>query len=309
MEPLFPGPLRPDATIGIIAPSGAPETATLEKGIVKIEAQGYTVRRAANLTEKTHFTAGTGRTRLEETVRLFLDHNIDAIICARGGDGGIHLLPDLIRKLNGVTPKPFVGYSDITLLQLGLFQAYGWVTFSGPMVATELGANTLSDHAEHRYWQMLTSSPEQWDLTPPDQSDLGSIRSGTARGTLLGGCLSIICALLGSTHFPDMRNAILIIEDTDEEPRHIDRMLHQLRLNGIYDQIGGMVLGQFTNCFPEDSTANFSLRELVLDATDGYNFPILMNYPYGHHTPELMTLPLGAPVRMNTDPPGLFLNF
>lgn len=307
MPTKFPQPLQPNATIGVIAPSGSPDPENLEKGIHKIEAQGYRVRKAANLGTKTHFTAGTYQSRMEESLRLFLDENIDGIICARGGDGGIHLLPEFVNALQDIQPVPFIGYSDITLFQLALYKAYRWVTFSGPMVATELGAASLTEQSEQHYWELLTSPPDQWKLTPRADHNVEVLRDGEAEGPLLGGCLALVCTLLGTEHLPEMDRAVLIVEDIDEEPRHIDRMLHQLRLNGIFGRVSGLILGQFQGCFPEDPADDFTLRELVLHATRGYDFPILTNFPYGHATPDRLTIPIGAPIRLTTNPLNLKL--
>ncbi len=302
MPPIFPPPLPPNATIGIIAPSGAPNPEDLKKGIRKLESRGYTVRKAANLETQTHFTAGTYQARLNESLELFRDEAVDGILCARGGDGGIHLLPEFIDQLGDIPPKPFAGYSDITLLQLALYKARSWVTFSGPMAATELGAGTLTESAEAHYWKMLTAPADHWNLTPRKDHNVEVLREGEAHGPLLGGCLALVCALLGTDHLPDMAGAILIIEDIDEEPRHIDRMLHQLRLNGVFDKISGLIMGQFKGCFPDDPDGDFTLRELVLGATQNRDFPILTNFPYGHATPDRLTIPIGAPVQLTTEP-------
>jgi len=302
MPSQFPSPLKPDDMIGIVAPSSASPSEDLEKGITRLQQLGYRTKSAGNLTTKSHFLAGDSATRLRETLSMLNDPEVDGIFCARGGDGSIQLLPDFIDSLQSSTPKIFVGYSDITLLQLALSQRYGWVTFSGPMITTEIGTGSITRESEDHLWHLLTTPPAEWDLFPFGASEVESWRDGSASGPLLGGCLALICALLGSRHLPDFENAVLIIEDTDESPRRIDRMLHQLRLNGIYDQINGMIVGRFEGCFPDDPSEDFTLQELVMNATQDYNFPILANFPYGHQTPRRLTVPLGAPVQFSTSP-------
>jgi len=307
MPQIYPQPLPPKGCIGLIAPSSGTKESDLEEGIAYLVQQGYRVKTAGNVTTRTHFLAGGSQTRLQETAALFNDDEVDAVFAARGGWGANHLLPDLLEQLDGSSPKPFVGYSDITVLQLALYKEFGWVTFSGPMVTTEFGQKKISADAENHFWDLLTQPPVVWDLNPSSNWGLDIWKEGNAKGLLLGGCLTLVCSLLGTPHFPDMNDAVLVIEETEEKPRTIDRMLHQLRLAGVFDQISGMIVGQFIDCFPENPSENFTLRELVVEATAGYNFPILANYPYGHNLRDFLTLPIGSTIQMTTSPPQLSL--
>ncbi len=302
MQPVIPTPLQPGGTIGLAAPSSGADQEELEPGIDYFKQKGYEVQVAGNVTTRTHFTAGDTDTRLEEFVKLFQDDEVDAVLCVRGGDGAIHLLPELLDRLRDLEPKPFCGYSDITLLQLALYKQFGWVSFSGPMVATEFSLCTVSDYAETHFWSLLTQAPMFWNMNPEPGWETEIWRKGTADGPLLGGCLSLICALLGTAYLPDLSNAILVIEDTEEEPKSIDRMLHHLRLAGVFEQISGLLVGQFIGCFPSEASADFTLQEVVMNATRGYEFPILANYPYGHNLPNRLTLPLGVWLRFSTSP-------
>ena len=303
MEPQFPTPLQAGDTIGIIAPSSAADSQDVQTGIQYLEKRGYAVKTAANLSRKTHFLAGPRDVRLRESLRIIQDDTVDAVMCVRGGDGAIHLFPDFLDALADVPPKPLIGYSDITLLQLALYQKYRWVTFSGPMLASDLAPEALIPDSEQHLWDILSTPHDQWHFTPPGETKPEVWHSGEAFGPLLGGCLALVCASLGSPYLPDFTGAILVIEDIDESPRHVDRMLHQLRINGIFDQISGMVAGQFRGCFPDDPDEDFTLREIVEFATRGYDFPILGNFPYGHGTPDRLTIPIGAPVYISTEPP------
>ncbi|HKJ69361.1 MAG TPA: LD-carboxypeptidase [bacterium] len=302
MQPIIPRPLQPGGTIGIVAPASGADQDELQPGIEYFGQKGYTVQVAPNVTSRTHFTAGNRQSRLEALVNMFQDEDVEAVLCARGGDGAIHLLPDLLDRLSDTEPKPFCGYSDITLLQLALYERFGWVSFSGPMVATEFSRDILSDYAETHFWSLLTQTPMFWNLTPEPGWETKVWRAGSANGPLLGGCLSLICALLGTDYLPDFSEAVLVIEDTEEEPKSIDRMLHQLRLAGIFGKISGLLVGQFINCFPSDESADFTLQELIMSAARGFDFPILANYPYGHNLPDRLTLPLGVRLRFDTSP-------
>jgi len=302
MSPLFPSLLKKGSTIGVVAPSSSSDQDELDAGLERLYKLGYKTKLAANLTTKTHFLAGDNNTRLNETVKMLRDESVDAVFCARGGDGAIHLIPEFVEQMKDSKPKIFLGYSDITLLQLVLYKYYNWVTFSGPMISTELGPENLTEDAEKHLWDTLTKPSNQWDLNPKEEHSVEVWRKGSAQGPLVGGCLALVTALLGSQHMPDMSGTILIIEDIDETPRHVDRMLHRLRIAGIFEQISGMIVGQFRGCFPDDPEEDFTLKELVLNATQKYDFPILGNYPYGHKTPERFTIPIGVPIQMETEP-------
>lgn len=302
MPPTYPPPLPPKATIGIVAPSGPADPDDLERGLSFLHNLGYQTILASNLTEKEGFTAGSKQTRIDEFIRMFEDDSVEAVFCARGGDGAIHLIPEIIDRLKNCPPKIFLGYSDITLLQLAIYRHLGWVTFSGPMVATEFGAKEITDHAQDHLWKLLTTLHKDWNLIPNPEHNIEIWRYGSGAGPLLGGCLALVTSLLGSSYLPDFQDAILVIEDTDETSERIDRMLHQLRISGIFAQISGMIVGQFKNCFPENSSAVTSIGAIVMNAVSGYDFPVIGNIPYGHHTPEFLTLPIGAKIRLETSP-------
>jgi len=309
MQPQFPRPLQPGDTIGIIAPSSAAEQSDIDAGVEVLREQDFQVRLAENLTQKSHFLAGPRETRLQESLDMFTDESVDGVLCVRGGDGAVHLLPEFLDALENVPPKPFIGYSDITLLQLALYHRFGWVTFSGPMLASDLGPESILPESQEHFWNTVTQQHEQWEFEPVGETRPESWRPGEASGPLVGGCLALVCVLLGSPYLPDFEDAILIVEDIDESPRHVDRMLHQLRINGIYDKINGMIVGQFKGSFPENPDEDFTLQEIVLGATRGYDFPIIGNFPYGHATPDRLTIPLGAPVEIDAVSTHLKMSF
>ncbi|MBD3275746.1 MAG: hypothetical protein GF372_10560, partial [Candidatus Marinimicrobia bacterium] len=224
------------------------------------------------------------------------------------GDGAIHLLPELLEELEGSQPKPFIGYSDITLFQLALYKQFGWVSFSGPMLTTELADDSLSKESRDHLWSLVMKPPHMWNLNPPLKDNITILREGKASGILLGGCLSLICALLGSPYVPDFKDAVLIIEDVDETPKSIDRMLQHLRISGIFESIQGLILGSFSGCFQGEFKSKSGLYEIVMNATEGYSFPIIADYPYGHSLRDRLTIPIGAPIKFRTDPLDIAIN-
>ncbi len=304
---VLPPPLPPNGTIGIVAPGAPADVDSLENGISRIESEGFQVRPAGNLRSSHGFTAGSRPERLRELIRLFSDPDVDAIICARGGQGAIHLVSSLVRQLEDVSPKRFIGYSDVTVLQMGLLSRLGWITFSGPMVATEFGTDALTPEAERQFWSALGKAPEKDAFFLEPGRPLSVWHPGEATGPLIGGCLSLVCSLIGTPFFPDPTGCVLLLEEVDEAPYRIDRMLYQIRLAGVFERIDGLVLGNFSHCFDEDGSEEVTLRRLVEDATTGHDVPIIADFPYGHHTPAFRTVPFGAPVHLQTAPPELSL--
>ncbi len=298
----FPNTIGPGSTIGIAAPSGPVHPQLLQEGLKKLHHHGFKTRLAGNLSEKNHFLAGDRESRLQHTLALFKDDSVDAVLCARGGDGAVHLLPEFLDELSATDLKAFVGYSDITMLQMALYERFRWVSFSGPMLVTEMADDSLSGESINHLKSVLMKPLYMWNIQPPQTDDVQVLREGAAEGILLGGCLSLLCAMLGTPYLPDFKDAVLIIEDIDETPRSIDRMLQQLRIAGIFEKISGLILGHFAGCFPLVPGSDFTLEELVQSATRGYDFPVIADYPYGHQLRDRLTMPLGAMVRLQTQP-------
>ncbi len=303
-----PPPLPPGGTIGVIAPGGPVDAGKLERGMNRLRSKEYTIRRAENLDSENGFTAGTREERLRGTLRILQDPEVDTVICARGGQGTLHLVPDLVDALDDEPSKRISGYSDVTVLQMALLNQPGWVTFSGPMISTEWSGDRLSANAQQQFWNMLCSDPGEWtlDLEPNHEPEVW--REGAASGRLFGGCLSMVCSLLGTSFFPNPSGKVLLLEEVNEAPYRIDRMLHHLRYAGVFDAIDGLVLGRFSGCFSEEDPEHVFLRQLIHEASRGSSFPILADVPYGHDSPSFRTFPIGAKIRLQTDPVRLNIN-
>jgi len=127
-------------------------------------------------------------------------------------------------------------------------------------------------------------------------------RPGVAQGPLLGGCLTLVSSLIGTPYCPDLSGAILVLEDVGEKGHRLDRLLCHLKLAGVFEKISGLILGQFNNCFPKNPARSFTLQELLNDIIGEYDFPVITNLAYGHVRKRL-TLPLGATVKLSTNPP------
>ncbi|HDP67297.1 MAG TPA: LD-carboxypeptidase [Candidatus Marinimicrobia bacterium] len=297
----FPKPLSWGATIGVIAPASAAHRKQTRAGLDYLEQRGFAVKTAPNLTRGKFYLAGDDAHRLKWLEEFILDPGIEAIICVRGGYGVLRIIDKInYWRLAAIPPKMIVGYSDITALQMAFMRKLGWVGYTGPMVAPDMSGE-FDTYSEQWLWKVLMGHPYPLTLENPPGEKIGVYREGSAKGTLVGGCLSLITPLLGTEYMPDLRGAVLVIEDIGEKTYHLDKHLHMLRIHGVFEQISGLILGHFVNCFPRNPRRSFTMEELLNEILRDYDFPVVTNFAYGHIKKRL-TLPLGARVRLNTSP-------
>jgi muramoyltetrapeptide carboxypeptidase len=229
---------------------------------------------------------------------MLRDPRIRAIMALRGGYGTPRLLDRIDYSAVRRDPKIVVGYSDITALQLALFRKAGLVSFSGPLGAVEF-AGAPDPQTEESFWRLVTSRRTRGRLPLPEDHPLLTRQVGIGEGPLLGGCLSLVVALLGTPFSPDYRGAVLALEDVHEQFHRLDRMLTQLRLAGVMGRASGFLLGQFTQASAADPAHPFHDLEAVFQSVmKGVPGPILDGFPYGH-VPRKVTLPWGIPVRVD----------
>lgn len=269
----------------------------LNQGVRYLESCGYRVKLGSAVHEQHGYLAGEDVRRIQDLNAMFLDPEVRAVFSVRGGYGTPRILHLLDYRAIRENPKILVGYSDITALQLAIFQRTGMVTFSGPMVAVEM-AKGIDPFTESHFWRMLTEDSSGLKLEA--QGPGASVKSGRAEGRLLGGCLSLIGSLVGSAYLPDFKDAILFVEDIGEEPYKIDRHLSHLRLAGILDKISGLVCGHFVDCEPKGDSPSLTLDEVIADFAAELPIPVLRNLPYGHIDVKY-TLPLGVEARLDAD--------
>ncbi len=302
MKPNKPRPLQPGDRIAVVAPSGPVVPERLKAGMAYLEGRGYVVRPGKHLFDCHHYLAGCDADRAADLLEAFADPQIRAVFCARGGYGTGRLLDRLDYDQIAAHPKIILGFSDTTGLHLALWARAGLVCFTGGLVSLDL-AGERDPFTEEWLWRTLTTPGPLGRLPLGDQVQV--IRPGRATGPLLGGCLALLCSVLGTPYAPDLRGAILLLEDVGEYPYRLDRMLNQLRLAGVLERLGGLVLGQFKDCFtPEEMEHSPPLEEMVLELTEGLEIPILAGAPYGHWARRLV-LPLGVEAMLDTSIPQL----
>jgi muramoyltetrapeptide carboxypeptidase len=296
---LRPKALRRGEVIGLVAPAGALWRPDRVEGCVRyLEGQGYRVEVGAHALGNDGAFSGTDDERLCDLNGMLRDPRIRAILALRGGYGTPRLLDRIDYAAVRRDPKIVVGYSDITALQMALYRKTGLVSFSGPLGAVEF-ASAPDPVTEESFWRLVTSRRTRGRLPLPDDEPLVTRQKGLGEGPLLGGCLSLVVALLGTPFSPDYRGAVVALEDVHEQFHRIDRMMTQLRLAGVLGRATGLLLGRFTHSTAADLAHPFhDLEAIWRSVLHGVQAPILEGFPYGH-VPRKVTLPWGIPVRVD----------
>ena len=303
--PIKPRRLQSGDTVGIVTPA----TATfqqVELDVVResLTALGLTVRVGEHVMSRYGSLGGSDRDRASDLNRFFADRDVRAIVPTRGGWGSARLLPhvdyDAIRR----NPKVLVGYSDITALLNGIHARTGLVTFHGPNGGGRWDAWSLD-----WFKRVLFGGESATFANPKTTNDRNvltqiehrtrTITPGRARGRLLGGNLSVLTGILGSPYVPNFDEAILFLEDVEEQPYRVDRMMTSLRLAGVLERVRGVVFGTCSSCTPgSGGYASFTLEEILNDHLKPLKVPAWQGAMIGHDMPQ-WTLPVGLDVEID----------
>jgi len=293
---LVPPPLVRGDTVGIVAASGPADPELLAAGMDYLRGIGLRTVPGCFVNECEGYLAGTDHQRCQDLNSMPADPQIRAVLFARGGYGAMRLLDSVDYAALAAHPKLLLGMSDVTALQLALFARCGLVTLAGPMVAGQVGQG-LDALSEEWFLKALFEPLSGRDLWPRG-NQLRIVRPGRARGMLLGGCLSLVTSLLGTRYCPDYTGAVLILEEVNEAPYRLDRMLTHLKLSGVLEKINGLVLGHFLG--PDSTSLIHEAERIALEFTANAAVPVVSGYPHGHTLPNL-TIPIGVPVEMDTE--------
>jgi muramoyltetrapeptide carboxypeptidase len=280
----------PRGKIGVVSPASCVERSALEAGCRALGAlNGWQVATSPfALLQCEGSFAGSAESRAAAFMEMWQREDVDALICARGGYGSNYLLPLLDFEALRMSPKAFVGYSDNTCLLLALERA-GLVAFHGPMVASDFATGT-ADASSFR--AALTGGA--LDLAFAAGSPVQTLVAGEARGTLTGGCLSVVVTSLGTPWEIETEGKILFLEDVNEKPYRIDRMLRHLLLAGKFNGVRGIIFGAMRGCAPA-SPQEESLAKMILRVLGGLHIPMVVGVPSGHVEEGNITLPFGVP--------------
>jgi muramoyltetrapeptide carboxypeptidase len=291
-----PKALTPGSTIGIVAAASNVKKELLEQGCRELESLGFKTYFRPDITSSFRYFAGTRDRRLGEFLEMLKSPDIDAIFCARGGYGSGQLLPSIDTDLIREHVKIVSGASDITLLLNWMGRA-GVVSFHGPMVATSIREGAS---AYDRSLLLDLLQGKKAVRFPTDETTI--LRPGIAEGRIIGGCLTLVAATLGTRNVIDTHDSILVLEDLDTKPYQIDRMLTQLIQAGKFAGVRAVVFGEMLNCI-QHRDQGYTLQEVVTDLLQEFNVPILYGFATGHTSRPNVIVPFGVRARLDLTAP------
>lgn len=296
----YPSPLKKGATIGVISPaSGIKNPQSLDKGQRLLEELGFKVVLHPQNNLSWGQLAGGDEARAQAIMDMFSDGSIDAILCARGGNGSIRLLELLDYDLISRNPKPFIGFSDVTALLNAFHTRCGMITYHGPMLSSSFGNEYAPDTLKDFLHVLANAGSE----TVLKFTDVEVLTPGMAEGTLIGGNLMMLQSIAGTPYGWSGDKAILFIEDVDEMLYRLDRTLRHLHLSGILTGVAAVLVGKMNNIpdtetsfmRPDERPYGPNFRQIMKDIFP--NVPLALDIPCGHN-PYITTFPVGAPARI-----------
>ena len=287
-----PRALRPGDRIAIVAPASNCSREEFDRGIEEVRRLGYEPVFSDAVFERGVFSAGSPQARASDFVRAWSDPTVAALIAVRGGYGSVQILPHLSMAGIQKSPKLFVGYSDNTTILSWLTVQCGMTALHGPMLDGRLARG--SDGYDAGSFVALLQGGDGLELMPEGVS---VIRRGEASGPLYGGTLTQLVSSLGTPYaFDPPDGCVLFLEDVNERPYRLDRMLTQLALSGLLTRAQALVFGEMRGC--DEPGGQITARATIETATHGFAGPILYDFPSGHTQGPCWTVPLGVTVRV-----------
>lgn len=275
-------------TIGIIAPAGPLKIGDIEEVKLSIEKLGYKVKMGNSCYLRYRgYLAGEDKLRVKDIEDMFLDKEVDIIMCLRGGYGTTRILNMINYEIIKDNPKAFIGFSDITGLHLALNQKCNITTYHGIMAAS----SPRWDEFTYNSILNVLNFEDTLSVTNPPDEKLYTLKDGKASGVVVGGNLALIVATLGTEYEIDTVGKILFIEEIGEYIYRVDRMLTQLNLAGKFDECSGIIFGDFKDC-RKSNDDECELIELLEEVALRANKPTIYNLQSGHCMP-MVSIPLG----------------
>lgn len=293
---MIPKKIKTGDTIGIVSPASIENISSIDKGIKFFQDKGFNVKKGKHIYDKWGYFAGSDQSRAEDLMDMFLDDEVNMILCLRGGYGTMRILNYIDFNEISKHPKIFAGFSDITVLLNSIYQKSNLITFHSPM----LSSNFEDAYTSESFFYTLCEGDKPYSIKNPNGYELITEIDGKAEGELAGGNISLLCSLMGTPYEVDFTDKILFLEEVKEEPYKIDRMLTQLLVSGKLQKCRGFVLGQFFDCDAANLNRGFSLKEVLENRILSLKKPTFSNFMSGHMYPKL-TIPIGAKVSLNFD--------
>ncbi|KPJ99919.1 MAG: hypothetical protein AMJ60_03375 [Desulfobacterales bacterium SG8_35] len=293
-QAVYPPAVQKGDTIGLVGPAGPLiNKNNFTAGVHILEKKGFRVRYNPRLLNAKGYLAGSDRERADEFNSLWSDPEVKALVAARGGYGCLRLLDLIDMKQIRKTPKILIGFSDLTVLLAAIHKKTGLVTYHGPVVTTLASIDKQSQKA---FFNTLAGTQ------PPriKPARLKILKGGKARGVLFGGNLTTLVHMIATSYEIPWSRAILLLEDIDESPYRLDRLLTHLGQAGRLQKIRGLILGTFSDdARKENGAMQRAAHERTLELLEKYDIPVWANFPAGHSRRNL-TLPIGAEVEMDS---------
>jgi muramoyltetrapeptide carboxypeptidase len=294
-----PKALERGARVAVFAPASPGSEAKAAAGVAELRRLGFAAELPAVQRPEGYFAA-SAKARRAEFLRLLDDSGVDALIGLRGGYGATYLLDASLASAVG-EPKAVIGFSDLTSLQIFLWQQCRWVTFYGPMVAAgfDAGAGASGGYDEESLRAAISKPDVGWKISLRGEVLAG----GQTEGRLLGGAMTIVEATLGTPWELDTRGAILILEDRAMKPYQVDRVLMHFKQAGKLDGVKGIVLGDFPECEPPVAGSP-TVRDVCARILEPLGVPVVFGAPIGHTLRPMLTIPLGVNARLHAQGDG-----
>jgi muramoyltetrapeptide carboxypeptidase len=295
-----PRALKNESVLMPFAPASPAEPARVAAGIAELTRLGFRVAERAAFANDGYFAGSTPERRQDLATTLERD-DIDALVGVRGGYGSNYLLDDL-EVSSSASAKIILGFSDLTSLQIYLWQRHRWVTFYGPMLAACLdsGPDAPKGYDRNSLLAALQKTAGSWEL--PLHGD--ALRRGEAKGRLLGGCLTLVETAIGTPWDLETDDAILVLEDRGMKPWQVDRALMHLTQAGKFKCVRGIVLGDFPEC-ESPVVGSPTVRDVCLRILGPLGVPVVFGAPIGHTMRPMLTLPLGVNARLSAEEEGV----
>jgi muramoyltetrapeptide carboxypeptidase len=298
-----PKKLEKGGTIGLVAPGYSIDPEQFYLVVETLGKMGFKTHHTHRILDHDGYFSNTDEERARDLMEMFTNPEVDAILCARGGYGCTRILDMLDYNLIKQNPKPLIGFSDVTALINTIYKETGLVCFHGPV------GITLDDEYSQTYFKrILMEGPETLPLKnviltdPEDYMDSEyhryTITTGTGEGELVGGNLSLVTAMMGTPYEIDLTDKLVFLEEVEEPPYRIDRMLTQFTGSETLPKAKGIILGVFKGCDRLKTSDNFTLMEVIRDRIAPLGIPAMYGMSFGH-VPHNLTLPIGVNAYFN----------
>ncbi len=301
---ILPTALKKGDTIGLIAPGYRFPPKVLDETLETLKSLGYEPYYTSRIYQGYGYFSNTDDERAADLNHMFSNPLVDGILCIRGGYGCTRIMQKIDYELIKKNPKALIGFSDVTALLNGIYKETGLVGFHGPV------GSTLDDDYSIDSFQRMVQGKDGYELIKNVEIDAAfptrseyeryTITSGNASGQLCGGSLTLINALIGTPHEIDFTNKLVCIEDVEEDPYRIDRMLTQLIEGASFKNASGIIIGVCAGCDESKNSNSFSLKEVILDRIKPLGIPAAYGMSFGH-VKHNFTFPIGINTEFDAD--------